>query len=350
MQQQSLVKKISLLLLLIIISIVVFISGTIKDQKEQQIIAQKAQQLNKEIKSKQLEQTIRNSLPDISCWGDGLTTGSDSDGPSYPEFLSQLTHLNVHNMGVNREDSATIATRQGGRQIIVDNITIPSTTTPVKIGTSNTLYNNANELIRPMIKREAGINPVTLNGIEGTLSVDENSPTNYYFTRNTEGEAVDIQEPTPLLTVASKENKDDITIIFIGQNGGYDSINALINQQKAMIEHLEHDKYLILGLTTGTKSERHELESQLLDTYQDKFINLREYLSTSGLEDANIEPTTDDLEDMKLGKVPSSLLVNNTIIGNHIYHELIAKKIYDKIIELEYLDAQQQQYLNLNLK
>lgn len=348
MKQQSLVKKISLLLPLIIILIVVFVSGTIKDQKEQQIIAQKAEQLNKEIKAKQLEESIRNNLPDISCWGDGLTTGSDSDGPSYPEVLSQLTHLTVHNMGVNREDSATIATRQGGRQIIVNEITIPSTTTPVKIGTSNTLYNDANELVRPMLKGEMGINPVTLYGIEGTLSVDKNSPTNYYFTRNTEGESVDILEPTPLLTRASTEHKDDITIIFIGQNGGYDSINELINQQTAMIEHLEHDRYLVLGLTTGTKSERQELESQLLDTFQDKFINLREYLSTSGLEDANIEPTKADLEAMKLGKVPSSLLINNSIVGNRIFHELIAKKIYDKIIELEYLDAQQQRYLQLN--
>ena len=269
--------------------------------------------------------------------GDGLTTGNGSDGPSYLEILAQLTHLTVHNMGVNREDSATIATRQGGRYIILNDITIPSTTTSVKIGTSDTLVNNASESLQLLKRGDAGINPVSIAGIEGTFSIDENEPSVYYFTRNSDGEEASILEPTPLLISASTDRKNDITIIFIGQNGGYENIDQLIDQQNAMIEHLGHDKYLILGLTTGTTSSRSELEQRLEGTHQEKFINLRKSFITEGLNDANLQPTEEDLANIAIGKIPASLLIDEDIVGNSIYHELIAKKIYSKIIDLNYL-------------
>lgn len=346
MKKRPYFKEILLLMTLVIILIIVFVFGMMKDQLQQEIIAQKAQQLNEELKNQQQEENSIKSLPNISCWGDGLTTGDDSDGPSYSKVLSTLTNLTVNNMGVNREDSATIATRQGGRYLIIDDIEIPSTVTPVKIGKLNSLYNNSNEQVKLLVGGDAGINPVTIGGIEGILSLDEDSNT-YYFTRSNEGKALEITEPTPLLTAAATENKNDITIIFIGQNGGYEGIEQLVEQQQAMINHLDHDKYLILGLTTGTENERSELEEALLETYGTKFINLREYLSTDGLADANIDPTYTDLNEMKFGKVPSSLLINGTIIGNYAYHELIAQKIYEKIIELNYLTEKQQRYLGL---
>ena len=36
------------------------------------------------------------------------------------------------------------------------------------------------------------------------------------------------------------------------------------------------------------------------------------------------------------------------IVGNSIYHKLIAEKILDKILELNYLTEPQQQYLGLS--
>ena len=250
-------------------------------------------------------------------------------------------------MGVNREDSVTIATRQGGRYIILNDITIPSTTMPIKIGTSDTLVNNTSESLQLLRRGDVGINPVSIAGIEGTFSIDENEPSVYYFTRNSDGEEASILEPTPLLTSASTERKNDITIIFIGQNGGYENIDQLIDQQNAMIEHLGHDKYLILGLTTGTTSSRLELEQRLEETHSEKFINLREYFITEGLKDANLQPTEEDLANIAIGKIPASLLIDEDIVGNSIYHELIAKKIYSKIIDLNYLTDIQQQYLGL---
>ncbi len=348
MRHRSSIKELLVLFILIATLVVVFISGTIYQRKIQEEVSKKAQLINSETFKKQREESIIASLPDITCWGDGLTMGNGSDGPSYPEILSQLAHLTVHNMGVKLEDSATIATRQGGRYIVLNDITIPSTTNPIQIGTSNNLINNAFESVSLLKNGDVGINPVSIAGIEGTLSITEDRPAIYYFTRHFEGDEFSIQEPTPLLTAASQEHNKDITIIFIGQNGGYETIDQLIDQQMSMIEHLGHDKYLILGLTTGTGNSRAELEQRLSELYGEKFINLREYLVTDGLNDANLQPTEDDLANIAIGKLPASLLVDEGIVGNSIYHKLIAEKILDKILELNYLTEPQQQYLGLS--
>lgn len=90
----------------------VIVVGMARDQQIREEAIKKAQLSNMQNEKEAKDKAIRESLPEITCWGDGLTTGSFSDGVSYPDVLAELINLPVHNMGVDLEDSATIATRQ----------------------------------------------------------------------------------------------------------------------------------------------------------------------------------------------------------------------------------------------
>ncbi|UKI37282.1 MAG: hypothetical protein L6V93_03600 [Clostridiales bacterium] len=63
------------------------------------------------------------SRPSVACWGDSITYGQgsgDVNKYSYPAVLKDLSGLNVINMGVGGETNTTIAARQGGYSIKLD--------------------------------------------------------------------------------------------------------------------------------------------------------------------------------------------------------------------------------------
>lgn len=342
-------KTIFILLLLLLF---IFGYGEIRSNRINEENKKEAQVLNKQETEKRLElDRIKDNLPSMTCWGDSLTMGAGGDGTTYPNVLAKLTGLTVYNMGVGGEDTKTIACRQGSRTMMVNNITIPATTTNVEIGSYDNFYDNLGEIIAPLRQGDGGINICSIAGIEGNLSVTQtdsaSKDTKYYFERLKAGEEVSIKEATPIVTNASIERKDDITIIFIGQNGGYINIDDLISQQKDMIKYTGHDKYIILGLTSGSTIERTELESRMEQEYGDKYINLRDYLSNYGLKDAGITATSVDEEQIKQGIVPDSLRSDN-VHGNKYFYELIGKQIYNKLIELNYLNDKQKDYLGIS--
>jgi hypothetical protein len=313
-------------------------------------------------------------LPGIVCWGDSLTVGAGGDGTNYPKVLKSLIDENlvdkfdayalanaygaayldtniysldsvtVVNEGVGGETTNTILGRNGAVPFVLDGkLTIPSGTSPVVI----TFRSENGKSVAPLRQGGAGVNPVTIAGIEGTLSIEQESYISkdytYYFTRSEAGDEVTVDEGTEINTSASSENLDYIPVVFIGQNGGYDDIDDLIAQQRAIINHQtlseeNQGKFIIVGLHTGTAQDRSELEAAMLDEYGDQYINLREYMSTSGLEDAGIEATEEDKEMMKDGMTPTSLMVNDKLHFNSYGYELIGNLIYQKMDELGYFD------------
>lgn len=294
---------------------------------------------------------IKESLPSITCWGDSLTYGAGGHGTTYPKVLAKLTGLKVYNMGVGGENTITIACRQGARRMMVNNITIPATTDKVQVGSYNDFYDNDGNVIAPLLQGDSGINTCSIKGVTGVLSIErdgeDDSTVKYYFKRNKSGEGVVISEPTPIITEASISRRDDITIIFIGQNGGYKNIDDLVVQQRKMIEYAGHDRFIILGLTTSSADHRRELEERMINEYGDKYINLREYLSTEGINEAGLKATDVDLDMMNRGIVPNSLLYDE-VHGNKYFYKLIGKQVYKKIIELNYLNEEQKEYLGIN--
>lgn len=297
---------------------------------------------NKDINN-QLDAYIKENIPGIVCWGDSLTAGAGGNGISYPSILQELIIKNIYNipvenMGVGGEDTLTILGRTGSKPMIVDAFTIPSDLSKVEIKFRTT----------PLRQGDKGINPCVINDVEGYLTIEQDSAisTNfkYYFQRSNNGTAVEVHNNTKIQTSASTLYKDYMPIIFIGQNGGYDSDDELIEQIKLLVDYNNNDMYLVLGLTSGTEASRKELETKMDNEFGKKYINLRNSLSKSGVEDAGLIANAEDMMATVIGKVPPSLHVDEvhlndkgyTLIGNIVYNRMVELGYFDEILELKY--------------
>lgn len=266
---------------------------------------------------------------EIVCWGDSLTAGG-----GWTSTLQTLSGKTVINAGTGGENVYTITSRQGADVMMINNITIPDDTSPVTIATYSegipTYFGNK---ATPLLQGGSShINPVTVNGVECTLSW---TGSNYADTsgvwtlkRNTSGEGIVIDRPTAIVTKADRENNGPyLMIIYMGQNGGYTDNAELIQKHKLMIDHANAKHTIILGLSSGSSISRADYENAMRNEFGRYFISLREYLSTYGLEDAGLTPTEEDITAMSSGTVPPQLLSDSvhytsackTVIGNMIY-------------------------------
>lgn len=301
-------------------------------------------QLEGQAKLDDLAQKITSSLPtEISCWGDDLTAGVGGGDVTYPKVLKNLLLDNIYledtsklcpnvkNFGVTGENSVTVLGRWGMIPYITTRIIdIPKDTTPVPIYFISSRFNYT----KPLINGQTGLEYVTIKGIKGHITLKDNR---YYFTRAEEGNPTTINSGTEIVTSAYENTQGDLPIICVGQNDKYTNTMDLVSQYETVVEKCDSDKYLILGLITGTRDSQEEFESSMVSTFGDNFINLREYLSTNALKDAEIEPTQADLNAMSVGAVPPSLLSDNTHLNSTGY-KLVAKCIYSRMVKLGYFD------------
>ena len=321
---------------------------------------------------------VATYLPGIVCWGDTLTAGS-AGGVSYPGTLQDLIDANivdrydfrgtlenteglariedwsvysvdipVVNMGSGQETSATVAGRNGAIPFVVsEEFTIPAEATPVSIK----FKSQDGSAVTPLTQGNAGVNNVTINGIEGTLAIDLDSYSsrkyNYIFTRLNPGEETLIEPDTEIVTAASSMYRDYITVLYLGTyDNQYSTVDELISYQKAIIDHqtANKDRYIILGLyymntrwDNGTTSDLDTYEAAMLKEYGDHFINVRKYMCSDGLADAGLSPTNQDTNDIKHGLVPSSLRSSaDPSELNATGYKLLGQLVYDRMDKLEY--------------
>ena len=158
--------------------------------------------------------TIAANVPGIVCWGDDITAGSfaylnypyvlqtyintylcdiydfrstieNADEFSRLKWDEYTVSIPVVNMGAGKESSYTILGRCGAVPYIVsEDFVVPAGVEPVPIQ----LKSMSGKPVTPLIGGSAGINNVSINGIEGVLSIDSeaynyNSTYNYFFTR-----------------------------------------------------------------------------------------------------------------------------------------------------------------------
>lgn len=284
----------------------------------------------------------------ITCWGDSLTAGG-----GWTTTLAKLSGATVHNGGTGGENARTIAARQGADVMVVNNITIPATCEPVTIAERETdtgITTAEGNKVTPLLQGGVHVNPVDIGGVLGTLRW---TGTNYAdktgiwtFTRSEPGEELLITRPTAIRTAFDRERNgpDEIMVIFIGQNGGYKDIADLIRTHRMMIDHCKGKEYVVLGLSSGTESQRKEYEDAMKDAFGRRFISLRAYLahpiydsdgetviSCYGLDDAGLDATDADIERIKVGQVPQTLLsdsvhytaVTKTVIGTMLYKKMV---------------------------
>ena len=101
-------------------------------------------------------------------------------------------------------------------------------------------------------------------------------------------------------------------IFFIGQNGGFENTADLIRQLKAMIAYSKSKRYIVISFhkpngVMKTISRMNEMEDSLHQYFGKHYINLRQYMVTKGLSDANLEPTQEDRDSIAKGQVPPQL-------------------------------------------
>lgn len=289
---------------------------------------------------------------EINCFGDSLTFGYGGNETTYPATLQNMlgSEYQVNNLGVGGESTLTIAGRQGSIPMQVKAMIIPANGKTVEIEFLEQNYPEiTSEVPKPLRQGEAGINPCYLGGMKGNLTITQSTTTSedakWYFTREEGEEKVYIKEGEALITQASQSKRNGILILWTGTNDKLktlqtDSVTALINKQKTMINYLEstEKKYIVLGLTfvkdmeaSGIEKINRELEKE----YGNHFIDIRRRIQKDGLSSSNLPETEQDRLDYKAGNIPLSLRVDEVHL-NACGYRFIGQEVYRKGRELGY--------------
>ncbi len=143
--------------------------------------------------------------------------------------------------------------------------------------------------------------------------------------------AVDVRKSPNVSAYASY-----LPIIFLGGEISLDDPENMIAVQRQYIA--EHDRYIVVGATTGNREQMSALEAAMTAAHGDKYINIREYMSTKGLPSLELEITGFDREAMNEGRIPPSLLKADGIHLNDNGTRLLAYVTYDRMSELGYFN------------
>ena len=103
-----------------------------------------------------------------------------------------------------------------------------------------------------------------------------------------------------------------------------------------MIAHVGHDRYVILGLSSGTNSTREADDNQMLAHYGNKFFPTRKLLVDYGLTINGLTATAQDETDIAAGTVPTQLRSDSVHMNDYGYIA-IGKMLADKIRSLGYV-------------
>lgn len=327
---------------------------------------------------KEHQDVLAQYLPGIVCWGDSLTTGS-SGNVSYPHtlqkyldvYISDIYDLRysldtveglsmmdwddykisvpVVNMGAGRENTATILGRSGVVPYVVSaDFVIPAGVESVSVG----IESEDGKDVTPLIAGDGGVNPVTIAGVQGTLTRNANGQRKnqnaYQFTRLEAGAEVSVEKGTRITTAVTDAYKDYIHIVWLGTYE--DSYNAekLVSETKTLLarQNINTDRYIVIGPCayngSWNVSSPHLLDaidSAMLQAFGDRYISLRKYLMEDGLRDANLTPTTQDIQNITNGYVPSSFRSNASGADlNGVAYELLGKLVYERMDRLGYFD------------
>lgn len=273
----------------------------------------------------------------VVCWGTSLTEGSGGNGVTMPNVLERLSGATVLNYGGYAENTNCIATRSGASTFsILSDFVIPSDDSSVEVSFV-TEFGDIEEILK---YTDAGLNPVTIDGIEGNLACDEKG--NYFFSRLETGEEKQVISGTVIVPYSVYDKRaDDINVIWTAGNDNLEStedIQHLIEKIDKMIEFSGSDKYVVLSEMNkhSVVPVTDEVNIMLEEHYGANFLNFRKYLIEDALNDLHLSPSTEDSWDMSVYEVPAYLL-SGEVHGNSLYYYLAGQQVYKKCQELGYL-------------
>lgn len=323
-------------------------------------------------------ETVNTYLPGIVCWGDSLTAGS-SGNISYPSTLQKYldtylcgiydfrstidnaqeysrldwenytVSIPVVNMGSGQEDSATILGRSGVvPYVLADGFEIPANTEGVAI----TIESEDGKTVNPLTAGNAGVNPVTIAGVEGTITRTASGQnwgkTTYLFTRTEAGEPVSVEKGEKIVTASANQYQDYLHIVWLGTYGDYTTPEKLVSDTKALLAHQvgSSGRYLVLGPCTVRGSwdnayaaTMNAIDSAMLQAFGDHYVNIRKYLLEDGITDGNLKLSKEDSRLVQSGIVPTGFRSNASGADlNAAAYKLIGKLVYERMESMGYFD------------
>ena len=330
-------------------------------------------------------QTVADYVPGIVCWGDN-TTAAVSGSLNYPYVLQ--TYINTYmcdiydfsstvenaldfarldwnkyklsipvvNMASGKESSYTILGRAGvDPYITYDEITIPENSAPVSIS----LTSLEGRSVSPLTGGDMGVNPVTIAGIKGKLSLNSedysyNGSLKYTFSRLEPGAETVVPAGSVVRTASEELYKNYIHVVLIGMYGDYSSADDLVQQVKTLLSRQAQnpERFIVLGpyshnIYSASTSAMNAVDSAMLSAFGNRYISIRRYLIGDGYTDAGIKPTSEDQYYISQEIVPPSFKVaSHSEELNSLAHKLIGKLIYTRMDSLGYFDEIKQE-LNL---
>lgn len=264
----------------------------------------------------------------IACWGDELSIAPNSYIPSYAAFLSRNAERIVFNMAIENCSIESMGGRQGGLPIYVMPCDIPAKKSSVEV----VLRNEYTENLTLDFSKNAGLNPCSINGIEGVISEFDGT---LKFSRDKSGYEEIILEPTVLTTRAMEYRRSDINLFFLGKDTNYNDINKVIDIYDKMIGYLETDKYLIIGPIIGNTNVLKSANAALAQKYGNKFLNLYDYLLNTAPTEYSLTITSEGKENIEKGILPDNYFANSTHF-NKTGAEITGNIVSNRLKELNY--------------
>ena len=286
------------------------------------------EKLSEDVKKRISDDTITNI---IDCWGDSLTAGAGSTNYSYPKKLQELIgdSFTVNNYGQGSEVAEAIAFRQGGLNALIGAFT-PSTS---YVENEMLVSVNGKDLL-PTLNYQGtyyGNNIVYIGSTPYIYRRISNKCMLACATGN-----VPSAYTRPMMVRAEGKGTKHILIVCMGQNGWVNTDNhTLADIISKMIEHNNYDKYIVVGIPSGSKTSKEEQEKVLSSCFGNHFVNAREYISTYGLSDSNLTPTEEDTSAMSEGRIPPQLRVDGVHMNDYGYIAM-ANCIYQRGVSLGY--------------
>lgn len=330
--------------------------------------------------------TVEEYLPGIVCWGDSLTAGS-SGNVSYPDTLQKYINtylcgvydfrstvdnaqdydsrvdwknytltVPVVNMGAGMEDSVTVLGRSGVKPYVAAaDFTIPADCESVGL----TVTAADGSTVNPLTAGSAGLNPVTIGGIPGTLTLVTQNQNRYAyeFTRLEAGSETPVEAGTEIIAACTEEYRDYIHVVWLGTYDMLTTPEQLVENTKLLLrrQSANPDRYLVLGpcalhgsWNAANAASLDAVDSAMLQAFGSKYINVRKYLMVDGASDAKLTLSREDKQLVQQGRVPSVFRSNATGADlNGTAYKLIGQLVYERMERLGYF-AEVRRELNLD--
>ena len=265
----------------------------------------------------------------IMCIGDSMINA----GGEMTSKLKELTDLSdVFDYGVGGDNVLSTLAHIGESPFLVEPFMIPSDTktTPISIKSS---FNGG--AVNPAIEwYENGA--CTIHGIKGIITYpDHTTRKDYEFQRSKAGNSEIIERDEFVILdsgITTQSYKSFIPIVWFGTNGGWKSIDELVQIHERIAKYCNGRNFIFIGfyMYGNTPISTIEEYERLMESHFGyKFINMRKYLVENGLSICNIPPTDDDNRAISEGKVPPSLLAD----GVHYTADVKDKIVMPLIIE-----------------